>query len=87
MEGIENNIPGENIWIVPVDKYFYFQINQNERSVSGSCKIMINLCQADLGIYTPEGMTGKIVTVMILKIATQTKNRYTETINSNMTSF
>ena len=52
----------------------------------GGCKIMINLCQADLGIYTPEGMTGKIVMVMILKIATQTKNRYVSTINSNITS-
>ena len=73
MEGIENVIPGENIWIVPVDKYFYFQVNLNERNVSSNCKIMINLCQADLGIYTPEDMTGKIVMVMILKIARKLK--------------
>ena len=63
-----------------------FRLIKNERDVSGNCKIMINLCQADLGIYTPEGMTGKIVMVMILKIATQTKNRYVSTINSSMTS-
>ena len=34
---------------------------------------MINLCQADLGIYTPEDMTGKIIIVMILKIARKLK--------------
>ena len=73
MESFENVIPGENIWSVPVEKYFYFQVNQNDRNVSSNCKIMINICQADLGIYTPEDMTGKTVMVMILKIARKLK--------------
>ena len=47
---------------------------------------MINLCQADLGIYTPEDLTVKNCYGHDTKNSTQTKNSYIIAINSVITS-